>query len=202
MNAAQRLILPLLAALTLTIWANSVQYHVTGRIAWQALQQDAAARGEFVSTKEFSTYSFTVDVEGCRWSVSLAPQTLYVPDENDSPGGVSANWAMVVVSDGHEFCKIMRRDPRSSPDAVSSATRGPGAAPFCVDRQIVMLWYAYASHCLLAGSSTNLLVPMESLGRTQRSFAFQRGGSCFPICPRCLKCSRLTATGLTPMEAR
>lgn len=154
------------------VGAGSTQYHVTGRIAWQGLQPEAASRGEFVSRMECSTYSFTVDVEGCRWSISLTPLKLYLPEEVDLPpgvgpgAGISRSWTTVVASDGHEFCMVLRGDSKSN--SAASAMRGPGAAPFCVDRQIVMLWYLYASHCVIGGASSNLLVPMESLSGNPR----------------------------------
>ena len=91
-------------------------------------------RGEFVSSMECSTYSFTVDVEGCRWSMSLTPLTLYLPEEVDLPpgvgpgAGISRSWTTVVASDGHEFCMVLRGDSSRIPAASGHA--GSRGRPF------------------------------------------------------------------------
>jgi hypothetical protein len=169
--------------------AAALQYRVSGVLSQHLGRQDAAERGEFVSlpySVYSSVFSFVVTVNECRWSVELAPTKLPNISKDDSHDGkeitVSTNWNLVVASDGNEFCSVMG-GTRSRPDAVFGAMRGRGAAPFCVDENIILLWYAYASHCLLRDSTSNLVVPMEYLQANPKVFRVPAHWELFPAFP-------------------
>lgn len=152
----------MLLAASIPVSGAPIQYHLTGKLKQCSIDPAAAAKGEFVPTEAFAVYSFSVDVSDCRWSIQYSPIKLPPLSEEFLRGGKQAtNLTMTLASDGQEFCEVMSET--NHPDVGHGARRGPGPVPFCVDQKSVVLWYTYASHCVLRENTSKVVVPMESM---------------------------------------
>lgn len=141
-------------------------YRVTGELSVRSIDEAAAARGIFVPTSPPAwLYVFDIMVDGCSWYIHATP-TLQPPplDDLGLPGGSVTpplDWELVMASDGKEFCRF-KAGPRRTPASAYEAHRGSGGAPFGVERELAVLWYAYASRCEVSAGQKSV-VPMETL---------------------------------------
>jgi hypothetical protein len=152
--------------------AHVARYTISGSISLERIDEAAAITGEFRPLETLAIHSFTVQSDGCRWSLKVIPVMLPAPsDDMGLPPGyqpASTNWHLVAASNGSEFC-VYRNGPRSKPGSAYIATRGPGGAPFGVDREVAALWCTYASQCLFQAEGVQKSVPLT--GTQLASFA-------------------------------
>jgi hypothetical protein len=166
------------------IWPGySGQYSVSGNIKVNAITKASATVGEFRFSFTAQEYSFSIMADGCRWWMEIVP--IKLPELEDPPPGASSprmDWSMVAVSDGNEYC-VFRKGPFVSSDFSYDAIRGSGSAPFGAQRELVVLWYTYLSHCTLANESTRFLLPLEWMHGVSTMDAFPVRYALFPEPP-------------------
>jgi hypothetical protein len=167
--AWNRLLTYVLTALTLALLPHNIaraaffSAHVEGQIIETNLQAGGI-------------YDFTVDIDECKWLIKIVPvnpdysypakarDVVTIPDEIVASSDSEFFYCTQTFTNHHEVMRARGDLSATVPILSGNARRGPGSIPYAIDDKVILLWYAFGSHCFFAERARQgKLPPMENL---------------------------------------